>query len=353
MWFKHTGLSRNRGVSLLLYNMSIIWKAKSKEGFCVKLLSELLSNISKFPPFKVSDRGLFLRTTDQAREILIDLALPRENFTVFKCPKPLYFIVNSGHFYRLLKTIKKKDAVTMFINEHRPMQLGICVEQNDEKADKVITYINITYVQPEEIDLPEGYENPIIVTAKSFQKLKTLHSIGAEMKVTVVGNSSIKCFVNGKDLFSREICLGEETDEDTDEEEDSRKIFTQTLATSHITQLTKCAGQSGNIQVFHHDELPLQIKMRTGTLGTLTVYIKSKELIDQLEEEPDEVEDELEGISGGVAKIEMIGNEPETEENEAEVEEPDEEEAEAEEEIEEEVEAEALPPSKKKSGRHH
>lgn len=325
------GLRIKRGFSIYLISMTTtIWKAKSREGFIVKILAELLSNSLKFPTFKVSDKGVYLRATDQNREILIDLELPRENFTVFKCPKPLHFIVNSGHFYRLLKTIKKKDAVTMFINEQRPMQLGICVEQNDENSDKVTTYINITYVQPEEIDLPDGYDEPIIVTSKSFQKLKTLHSIGNEMKVTVVGNSAIKCFVNGKNLFSREICLGE----DEDDEGESKQSFTQTLTTAHITQLTKCAGQSGNIQVYHHEELPLQIKMRTGTLGTLTVYIKSRELIEQLEEEPDEEDEEVDELTVSACNVSLEDEELE---------------------IEAEIEAqeeEAPPPPKKKGKKH-
>lgn len=262
-----------------------IMKAKTREGFALKTISELLSNQLKFPPFNVNSDGIYLRATDQKRTVLIDLELPRENFIVFKCPKPIHFVVNSGHFYKLLKAIKKKDSVTLFINERQPMQLGICVEQNDETGDKVTTYINITYIQPEIIALPEGYGQPIIETSKRFQKLKTLHSIGAsEMKATVIGNSAIRFFVNGKNLFSREITIGEEPDDD----EDVSESYTQTLATAHITQLTKCAGQSGNIQIYHHEELPMYIKMRTGTLGSLSVYIKSKELIEQLEEEDDE-----------------------------------------------------------------
>jgi proliferating cell nuclear antigen PCNA len=278
--------------------MSTILKAKSREGFAVKILTELLSNQLKFPPFKINEKGIHLRATDQHRDILIDLDLPRENFTIFKCPKPLSFVINSSHFYRLLKTIKKKDSITLFISEQRPMQLGICVEQNDENSDKVTTYINITYVQPEEIELPEGYNQPIIVTSKHFQKLKTLHSIGNEMKVTIVGNSVIKFFVNGKNLFSREISIGENDEEDAEEEE---KTFTQTFTTSHITQLTKCAGQSGNIQIYHHEELPLHLKMRTGTLGTLSVYIKSHELIEQLEEETDT--EQFEDISNPLGQM--------------------------------------------------
>lgn len=262
-----------------------LYRAKTKEAFVLKIIGEHLSNAMKYPPLSVNETGMFLRATDTNREILVDLNLPRENFTVFKCPKPLHFIVNSSHFYKLLKSIKKKDSVTLFILEKRPMELGICVEQNDEN-NKVTTFIKITYIQPEEIDLPDGYGQPLIITSKEFQKLKNLHSIGNEMKITI-SNNIIKFYCDGRNLFSREIVIGNEDEED-EEGTDEKRVYFQTFNTQHITQLTKCAGQSGNVQIYYHDELPIQIKMRTGTLGSLTVYVKSKELIEFIEQEQDD-----------------------------------------------------------------
>lgn len=277
-----------------------LFKAKTREGFIVKLLSEYMNSNVKYPPFHIDSTGIYLRATDQNREILIDIELPQENFTIYKCVRPLHFVVNSAHFYRLLKTIKKKDSIMMFINEQNPMKLGICVEQNDENSDKVNTYINITYMQPEEIELPDGYNKPIIITSKHFQKIKTLHNIGGEMKITVC-SQIIKFFVNGKNLFSREISIGEEDDDVT--QSDS---FSQTFNTSHITQLTKCSGQTGNIQIYSHAELPIQIKMKVGTLGQLTVFIKSKELIDMLENDDDtkNIDDSLN--NGGITYQKII-----------------------------------------------
>lgn len=260
-----------------------LFRAKTKEAFVLKIIGEHLSNAMKYPPLSVNEAGMFLRATDTNREILVDLNLPRENFTVFKCPKPLNFIVNSSHLYKLLKSIKKKDSVTLFIMEKRAMELGICVEQNDEN-NKVTTFIKITYIQPEEIDLPDGYDQPLIITSKEFQKLKNLHSIGNEMNITI-SNNIIKFYCDGRNLFSREIVIGNEDDE---EEIEEKQVYFQTFNTQHITQLTKCAGQSGNVQIYYHEELPIQIKMRTGTLGSLTVYVKSKELIEFIEQEQDD-----------------------------------------------------------------
>lgn len=279
-----------------------LFKAKTREGFCVKMLAEFLSNSIKFPHFSVNSKGIFLRSTDTNKDTLSDIEIPKENLPVFKCVRPINFAVNSVHLYRLLKTIKKKNAVTLFIEIKSSMQLGICIGSNDEKADTDTTFINIVYVSPDELVLPTGYGDPLVITAKRFQKLKVLHSVGGgEMMITIY-KGIMKCFVNGKDLFNRRITLSEESgsdDEDKEEESEDQdedsNIYSQTFTTQLITQLTKVAGQVGNVQVYYDDNLPLKMKINIGTIGTLVIFIKSKEIIEMLNRED---EDEEEGEEG-------------------------------------------------------
>lgn len=260
-----------------------IFRVKSEDGIALRVLSEYFANLLTFPPFHVNEKGIFVRAMNKRGEVLVDVQMPRSNFTVFKCAKsPLYFGVNATHFYRLLRPIKKKDMVSLFIREQLPMQLGICVELGDKPGDKVTTYIQINYIQPDEIELPEGYdENPIVETTKRFQRLKMLHTIGPEIWATVIDGKRIRFTVNGKNLFSREVILGESMDDEEDEENSS--CYTLTYSTNQITQLTKCAGH-GNVKIFQNEELPLLIQMQLESLATLSVYIKSRELIEQLEQ---------------------------------------------------------------------
>lgn len=270
--------------------MSYIFHVKTKEGFMLKLISEYLSNTVKYPSFRVDSTGIYSRSVDSENMVLIDLKLPATSFPKFKCIKPIVFGVNSTHFYRLLKNIKKKDSISLFIRSDREMELGISVEQNDENSDKVTTYINISYTQTEEIDLPDGYKDPVIVTAKNFQKLKTLHSIGSDIKISIV-NNCIKFFVNGKGLFTREVVMGDE--DDIDDAKNKKIVYEQTFITHLITQLTKLASQrsNGTIQILYSDELPLQLKLKTGDLGEMFIYIKSKELIEMENENAEELPD--------------------------------------------------------------
>ena len=300
-----------------------VFKAKTKDGFGLKGLAEYISNPLKFPTFQVSDKGICIRGMDQPEEIGLDIEMVRQNFTVFKCPKALNFSVNATHFYRLLKSIKRKDTVSLFILEQRSQQLGICVEQGDEAGDKVTTYIQISYVPPDDIELPgsDEYNSCIVETSKRFSKLKMLQQIGTELTATVINGKTITFFVNGKNLYCREVTLGEAPDdEDNDENTES---YTLTYTTSHITQLTKCAGQCGNIQIFQNEQLPLLIKMQIASLATMSIYIKAHELIDQIENGTQGAE---KGEAEKTAPANSKDNDEESEESE--VEEAEEEETE-------------------------
>ena len=285
-------------------NSEFIFRAKTKEAFVIKILGELLYNSIRFAPFHINEKGIFLLQTDgkSEPEQMIDICLFKENFSIYKCAKPFTFSVNSTHFYKMLKHIKKKDGITLFISEADELTLGITVEQSDEN-DKVTTYIRITPARPDDIDRPDGYDNPIIMTSKEFQKMKNLQNISSTITVTSKLDY-IKFFVDGGTLFSRELVIGNENNE---ENKHISKMFKQTFNTSHISSLTKCAGQSGNVQIFVHEDLGMKIKMKAGNLGEITVYIKSMEIIndeiDEAEQKNEQKDDD--GLDDDISRWEQ------------------------------------------------
>jgi proliferating cell nuclear antigen PCNA len=260
-----------------------IFKAKTKEAFVIKILGELVSSILKFASFRINEKGIFLLQPDNLKHQMIEISLLKEYFASYKCSQSISFSVNASHLYKMLKAIKKKDGITLFISNDTDddLKLGICVEQTDEN-NKVLTYIPINDTRIEDIEVPTNYENPIIMTSKEFQKLKNLHIISPVMVVTSKPEF-IKFFCDGGSIYSRELVIGNENDEDNKHIDITYK---QTFWTQYITRLTKCAGQSGNVQVFVHELNGMKIKMKAGGLGEVTIYIKSKEIIE--DEEDDE-----------------------------------------------------------------
>jgi hypothetical protein len=115
------------------------------------------------------------------------------------------------------------------------------------------------------------------MSGKEFQSIKNLHHSSDTMSVTTRGEW-IRFLVTDDDRHDRKLEVGNNGQDDENREYQS---CSKTFRTSYITSLCKCAGQSGNIQVFLSEDLPLKIKLKAGNLGEISVYIKSLEMISE------------------------------------------------------------------------
>ena len=154
--------------------MTIIFKCKTTEGFLIKILAELLQNNIKTACFVISKDGISLRMMDHHKKILIDTNLYAENFSVykFKLNAPRSIGLNLNHFYKMLKNIKKKDSIQLFINDEFPTDLGIKVipKENNRTTTSTIKILNL---QNLDIDIPgvlNGYGKCVIVSSSEYQK---------------------------------------------------------------------------------------------------------------------------------------------------------------------------------------
>jgi hypothetical protein len=173
----------------------------------------------------------------------------------------------------MLKSIKKKDSIELFINEDAPNDLGIRVIPKEN--NRVTTsYIKIQNVQNLDITIPTGYNKPIIVSSSEYQKLvKEMSSIGNTLKV-LSKNYSIEFSCNAGGILKRTVQFG-----DVDEDDDPTSAsYDQEFVTDQLCRITKLSGLSSNMQIFPGK--PLLFSSSIGTLGKICIYIKSKEQID-------------------------------------------------------------------------
>ena len=186
----------------------------------------------------------------------------------------------------MLKSIKKKDTLTLFIDEDNPLNLGIEIHQSgDNNSTK--SYVRITQVHPVQYDPLEGYEDPIITTSKEFAKLKQLNKISKTLIVTA-RKQWIEFFCDKEEVYERKVQFGEDEDSPNDEREDDIDNYKQSFPTEDIIQLVKVGGLSNTVQIYATNDLPLKFTLNIGSLGTLSIYIKSKESIE--DEQDDETQ---------------------------------------------------------------
>ena len=266
--------------------MPVTFKCKTGEAYHIKVLAELLTNNLKNGCFDVNDEGIGLRMFDTPRHTLVDLNLHSENFSLYKFKSDDKFCLglNLNHFHKMLKSIKKKDSLQLFIDSDRPNELGIKTIPK-ENTRVTTSGIKIQNIQNLNSDGPIGYGKPVIVPSSDFQKMcKELSSIGSTNIRVEARDFHIDFVADADDTLKRRVRLGEsdDSDNDDDDETDSCTFYDATFTTDQFLRINKIAGLGTTMQIFPGSkDLPLLFRSSVGSLGKISVYIKSKELLEK------------------------------------------------------------------------
>lgn len=254
------------------------------EAYTLKVLAELLQNCVIEACFVFNEQGITLTGTDSkssAGTKLVHLELLRENFSVYQVPKEeLQIGLNLMHLFKMLKSIKKKDRLTLFINKNNHLNLGILIQGNENNFFSE-NYVKITNHRSVDTEFPEGYESPIITSSKEFAKLKSLNRVSKYIEITFY-KQKIEFFCDKENIYSKKITFGDTTNS---EEQDDSENFCQKYETEQILQLVKVAGLSQNVRIYYDKFLPLKFQLNVGSLGHISIYMKSKETIEEEEKD--------------------------------------------------------------------
>jgi proliferating cell nuclear antigen PCNA len=263
--------------------MPTTFKAKTAEAYQIKVLAELLKDNLKAGCFEIDDYGICLRQMDNNRKTMIDLQLLSENFCPYRFKSTDKKIVGLTltHFYRMLKTIKKKDSLQFIIDAADERQLAIKAIPK-ENARVTTSFITIQSMQSVEVELPSGYGKPVIINSSEFQKTcKDLLNIGTTITIESFGSFGIRFCSDADGILKRRVEFGEPEDSGDDEEDDIPNLqqthYKQTFETEQLSRISKIAGLSQNMQIFCAINRPLMLRSSIGSLGKISIYIKSIE----------------------------------------------------------------------------
>jgi len=285
-----------------------IFYAEFPKGYSFKVAIDGKCVLLQRGTFVVTTEGMMFRQADEAGHVLIDGAYQRKNLPEYKCPKDIYFNLNLNHFHRMLKNIKKKDYITMYIEEAQPERLFLVVRQTDTKAnpselrtEKIFIVIKMLQLPPEIMDLPDFindedgnvisvYKYPKVIKSTEIQKMKKMINVAKIINVKMQGSHYISFDADKGELFGTEFEYGL-FDESTDADEFENMIYEAKFGVQSFTLLTKLPGMCSHMQFYiptvpHY---PLKVSMDGIGLGPFNIYIKNAEQID-LEQKQKEAE---------------------------------------------------------------
>ncbi len=264
---------------------SHILKIKTKEGYNFKVLAEYLKNVIKKIPLSIDEKGIRMSCPDIKKRTLINIDLFRESFNVFKIAHPVNIHINSSSFYKVLKSIRKEDGVSFAIDKNEPFKLVVTPEQTKSGGLKVDFRVNIIEEPEEEIEIVTNYKgNPVVVDPKSFQKaIRLINPTSAKVVSIASDGNKIRIFSDCHQVYDGKIELGGDNEDDHPLGGWGGDLYSETFDTSLITNLLKVAGLSSTVAFHAISGMPLKIRMTLGPLGTIIVYIKSNEMLEQEE----------------------------------------------------------------------
>jgi proliferating cell nuclear antigen PCNA len=250
--------------------MTILFRAKTNEGFNFKILGEVLHNTLKTISISITHEGVFSKMIDAHKRLLIDIKLLANNFSQFTLEgNNLLFGVNVSHLYKIISSIKKKDSLTLQIDSDYPNELQIIVTPR-ERDHVEVSKISIQNIQSLDIEVPENYSHPIHVGSSKFQKMcKDMLNIGKE--IHVYGNNEFVIFeCETPGIYRKQIQFGEEVD--------AQAISNLThyyFDAEQLVRISKISSLCNLLHVYLSSQLPLLIRAQVGTLGSISIFIKS------------------------------------------------------------------------------
>jgi len=255
----------------------LLFRCKTDNAYHIKMIAEILSNIIKTGFFEINDKGIFLSMYDQPRKTLISVKLLAENFQIYKFNRsePIYIGMNTSHFHKMLKSIKKKDSIELYIEKGKLSELVIKTTPK-EHSRTITSNIKIHSAQNLDIDdTPDGYKKSTIIPSGDFNKMiKDLNIVGSDKFVISTKPGVITFSADSDGIIKREIAFGED-----DCDSDELKNVTS-YASEQIERIAKIHSLSSSVYVYPPvGELPIQFKSMVGNIGSICIFVKSNEIL--------------------------------------------------------------------------
>lgn len=252
-----------------------VFKCKTMDAYTIKMLFELLHNNIKTGCFEIYRDKILLCMTDSNRRTLIDIKIFAKEFNLFILkPEMLRIGINVHHVYKMLRSVKKKDSMIMFIKESNPTDLGIQIIPKDHTR-LTTSYVRIQNLQNLEIAVPDSYKESVLVSSCEFAKMcKDMLQMSNTIRISQ-SKYTIKFMCNLGSVYSREVILGETMLEGNEE-----VIFDDDFDVEQMLRIIKISSLSSTMNIYSSPNLPLHIQTKIGSIGVINLYLKSKTQID-------------------------------------------------------------------------
>lgn len=229
---------------------NVIFFARAPRGNIIKVLFDVLCNPLPKGILHLTEEGISARQSDKDNAALFDIVFYREYFKEYKCESSKIITFNLKNAQKLLKNVKKKNIICIFISKLRKGNLGFLVSpfeatfepnsktnfgtnsisrfETNSKSGSEINYIVYQELSPENvelIDLPEDHcKYPVVIEASEFQKIKKFNNLGKVINIKMQNDNYLSFACESENICSSEISFGRIKKEELDLKKNNKSI---------------------------------------------------------------------------------------------------------------------------------
>ena len=250
--------------------MPNLFEATTDDAYSVKVLIETLLNSIKTAHIAIDDAGIHMCTMDTHRTVLFSVLLRAADFKKFYIDeshigRKIYIGINMNHLYTVMKHVKKKEIMSLFIEmDQSPPKLGIRVI-NKQASRTTTSHIIIQNVQELEIEVPEITADGIPIRSVDFQKtVKDMSVIGSSLVISA-NSTGLKFASNKSGIIQRVVDFAVTNKNDTE--------YSEEFTTEQILNVSKITGLGAEMRIY--PDTPIRIWSTVGNIGEVDLYIKT------------------------------------------------------------------------------
>lgn len=248
-----------------------LFSLSTNEGYQVKILSELLSKTLIEFNLTFSPTTITLRESDAEEHCILDVELRVEDLEYTPPTSTQTIGMTAAHLHKVLKRIKKKDKLSLYIDENEPTALKSRIVNADKERNKE-AMIRLKDVPISSWQLPTYPQSPIttILSAELQRQIKEMMAISSTLLIQIQERgikftACLQSMTTVSDIYGAF-------------DEDQPNLYERKFSTKQFSKLSKMTGLSPFFRVFMDpDQDILKFTAKIGSIGVFSAYLLPKD----------------------------------------------------------------------------
>lgn len=250
---------------------------KTKDGIILKPLIEMMSGLTSSLILFINNKGINSYVLNNNKQILVQTVMQSNKFDKYVCnERQIRIMVIVDELYTHLKSIKKKNYLTLFIENATLDQFGIAIDIHGENINSNISRIKML----------EVYDSVSLTTDYVYKHIYKINSKELQRAIKEVAKLSDTAYIYGckshmgiiimeGEIVKKEYRFNILDNRDADNKSNS---YRKSINTSLLNDISKGCAITKNITVYMAEGLPIKFEIDSGSIIHSSIYIKTNDL---------------------------------------------------------------------------